>query len=181
MNAFAATNAAYQDRSYEFRDCSTGIGAFATRNIAVGSRIAVMTGEIVSTADTFTRMGSGTLRADDPLQIEEDLYICLAEDCLYFNHSCDPNAGIRNFNILFALKDIDEGEEIRFDYSTAVGVAPINTMWSMKCRCGSPVCRREIGCILTIPKQIIEQYARAGALPRFIVRQLCRGNFLASP
>ena len=59
----------------------------------------------------------------------------------YLNHSCSPNAMVNvNTLQLIALKNIEAGEEITFDYET--------TDWSMKepfnCNCGSTNCRGEI-------------------------------------
>lgn len=58
----------------------------------------------------------------------------------YLNHSCDPNCVIMRRTRIVALRTIEVGEEVTFDYSTNVG-------WdgfAMECHCGSPGCRHII-------------------------------------
>ncbi|DAZ94112.1 TPA: hypothetical protein N0F65_008976 [Lagenidium giganteum] len=64
----------------------------------------------------------------------------------YVNHSCNPNARLvvseNTPEVAFvAIRDIKEGENLSFDYSTSE--------WNMDekfdCRCGSPNCRGHIG------------------------------------
>ena len=60
---------------------------------------------------------------------------------LFMNHSCDPNtASISGKR--YALRDIEVGEEITFDYA-CVGDAA-NMQVSIKCQCGSSKCRQTI-------------------------------------
>jgi SET domain-containing protein len=77
------------------------------------------------------------------MQIDDDLWLCsdgsLLDDCV--NHSCEPNAGFAAGDlVLHALRDIEAGEEIAWDYSSSIG----EPGWTMECRCGSPRCRRVI-------------------------------------
>ena len=55
----------------------------------------------------------------------------------YLNHSCDPNIALdANMRAFYALREIDAGEELRFNYLT--------TEWEMatpfECHCGAPEC-----------------------------------------
>ena len=53
------------------------------------------------------------------------------------NHSCDPNSAFDAAGMLIALRDIDEGEEITYDYLMhPIPAAP----WNFKCRCQSEKC-----------------------------------------
>jgi len=57
----------------------------------------------------------------------------------YINHSCRPNAEVRVERPtihLVALRDLDAGLEVTFDYAAAYPGA-----WAMKCRCGEDSCR----------------------------------------
>lgn len=66
----------------------------------------------------------------------------------YLNHSCLPNATVlfeRPKIHLFALRDIAIGEEVTLDYALLH-----EPPWSMKCLCGTTVCR---GTILGIPSR----------------------------
>ena len=61
------------------------------------------------------------MRQSDPLQIASGLYLDIGEPGVLVNHSCAPNAGIRDDVRLVALSDIVVGEEIFYDYSTTMG------------------------------------------------------------
>ena len=53
------------------------------------------------------------------------------------NHSCDPNATFNAEGMLVALRDIDKGEEVTFNYlSHPIPASP----WNFKCECGSASC-----------------------------------------
>ena len=78
------------------------------------------------------------------LQIDEDLFIGprnfdSVDEAEFFNHSCNPNCGIRGQIALVAMRDILPGEELTFDY--AMGEA-IDQPW--ECSCGAPDCRGRI-------------------------------------
>ncbi len=148
-------------------------GSFATENIKKGETIKLLTGEVLSRDEINKRIVEEKEGNDDPLQIGDELFIDLDEPSRLFNHSCDPNTGIRGENELFAIRDISKGEEITFDYSTTVGSiirGNINP-WTMDCNCKSKNCRERIGHVLTIPKKRLEEYAEMGALPDFIKKQ----------
>jgi len=58
----------------------------------------------------------------------------------FINHSCSPAAGFGGSPItLVALRDIEVGEEITFDYC-------MDTSYDMEfdCQCGSPNCRKKV-------------------------------------
>lgn len=74
------------------------------------------------------------------IRLNEDLAIDGAvggNATLYINHSCAPNAFMRNSPghrvIFYALRDIDAGEEITMDYR--------DPTHPEVCRCGAPNCR----------------------------------------
>jgi uncharacterized protein len=156
---------------YKFQQSRIGIGAFATEEISLGETIKYFTGEVLNTKDVLKRVGGGTLRRDDPLQIDDDLYVVVDDTSLYFNHSCDPSAAVRGYNELFAYRTIGVGQEITFDYSTVVGFAVLNSCWAMTCECGSPKCRKTIRSAFSLPAAELKAYAYNGALPDFIIRQ----------
>ena len=115
-------------------------------------------------ADFIERVNSGEEYIDDPLQIGRRTYIDLDEFSRLFNHSCNPNAGMRKTSEIFALRDIRRGEQITYDYSMTV--AP--TVWKMDCQCGSQNCRKTLGDVLSIPSDRIAEYKKAGALQRYM-------------
>ncbi|MEZ6197087.1 MAG: SET domain-containing protein [Planctomycetota bacterium] len=86
----------------------------------------------------------------------------------YVNHSCDPNTGLREGNAgsgleLFALRAIEPGEEITFDYSTCIDLEPT---WP-SCACGSPLCRGRVVAFRDLPPMVRRRYRAQGAVPAF--------------
>jgi SET domain-containing protein len=156
---------------FEIKDAGQkGKGGYATDKISKGELIIEFKGENVTKDEINHRISSGVENVDDPLQIDDDVFIDLNNSAYYFNHSCEPNSAIKGRNNLIAIRDIQEGEEITYDYSATVG-ADVND-WSMECKCGSPNCRHEIGNVTTIPKAQLDKYLAAGGIQDFIRRQL---------
>lgn len=82
-------------------------------------------------------------------QIEKDFFIGIKkysemEDCWRFNHSCDPNIGVRGQVSLVAMRDIKANEELVFDYATTLYREKGNKPFRMKCKCGSRNCRKVV-------------------------------------
>ncbi len=75
----------------------------------------------------------------------------------YINHSCDPNSYVKTVNGIrkvFAMRDIQKGEEIVGDYS-------INghNEGTFQCRCGSENCRLVYrGNFFKLPKALQKKY-----------------------
>ncbi len=148
---------------------NTGNGVFAYEIIKKGTLIVLMRGRTMSTEGVEAAIDAGKIRADDPFQITEDTFIKLNKLPYLFNHACEPNAGFKQGTRLVALRDIQKGEEICYDYSSVVCT---HCEWSMRCLCGSKVCRKKVGNALTIPKKSLETYAKLGILPQFIKKEL---------
>ena len=149
----------------EVRDTGQyGKGVFALENIAKGTVIHVFDGDNMSLNDFVQRVNSGTENPNDPLQVGMRTYIDLDDFSRSFNHSCDPNAGIRKRSELFALRTILKGEQITFDYSATI--AP--TLWKMSCHCGSKNCRKIIGDVRSIPPKQLVKYKNLGAIQRYM-------------
>jgi hypothetical protein len=71
------------------------------------------------------------------------------------NHSCDPNCGIKKLFQVVAMRRIEAGEQITWDYE----MTEKSPHWRMKCRCGSPLCRGVIGNYRNMPRSIRRKYA----------------------
>ena len=150
-----------------------GRGVFAAEPIFKGTLIHVHSGERMSSDRCYDLIRCGLVRNDDPLQISSHEFYVLHDFSNCFNHSCDPNAGLREESSLFALHDIPLGEEIRYDYSTYV---PTNlpVEWTMSCACGSGNCRHLIGHVLTLSIDRIALYLESGAFQTYMLSELRR-------
>ena len=118
-----------------------GYGIFAGTKVPVGDLLVVWGGSVV-TGEQFTQL---TPREQmHSIQIEENLYQVPSrlqpEPGDFINHSCTPNAGLSSSISLVALRDIEPGEEICFDYAMSDG-SPYD---EFDCACGSPLCRGRV-------------------------------------
>ncbi|MFN7991299.1 MAG: SET domain-containing protein-lysine N-methyltransferase [Candidatus Micrarchaeia archaeon] len=118
----------------------SGKGMFSKERIRKDELIAAFGGHVFTFAE-WEQLPDGVKWLD--LRIHEDLIIgprSVSEigDGDHINHSCDPNAGIRGQIILVAMRDIDPGEEVTFDYSMVL----FGGHFRMECHCGSASCRR---------------------------------------
>lgn len=120
--------------------CETGRhgkGIFTSERITAREYLLVSGGYIVSVDDEEGDYGG---------QVTEDFVmttrIAGGDDCEQFNHSCNPNAGIKGQIVLVAMRDIQAGEEITFDYAMCL-YSPSDTTdgYEMKCQCGAENCR----------------------------------------
>ena len=83
------------------------------------------------------------------------------------NHSCEPNTGLK-FSplgiILIAIKDIEMGEEITWDYSTTL----FENSWKMLCDCKKGACRKVISDFTVLDKDLQKKYNDLGVIPPYI-------------
>lgn len=155
----------------------SGNGVFATMNIKKGKTICFFDGEEISLQEMSDRVDAGLERGSDPLQIGDEVYLDLDELSRSFNHSCNPNSFIRGKNELVALKNIKQGEEITYDYSTTMSDneekinATGSVLWTCKCKCLSKNCRGIVDQFKTIPKSRMNFYLKNNLVPDFILRK----------
>lgn len=93
-------------------------GVFASRTFAKGSTV------ISSTLIPRTDNPSST-SCSHSIQIDWNKHILMKLPARFLNHSCDPNIGVDGGGVngassydFVALRDIEAGEEVRFDYET---------------------------------------------------------------
>lgn len=148
------------------------LGSFATTDINKGDLICALRGDVIDFKEVLRRIKKRKVTPDDPLQIDADLFIDLDPASLAFNHSCNPNAGIRARNDLIAIRDIDAGEEITYDYSTTVSCSVAPDAWTMQCRCNSENCRSSICNVKSVPRALLLKYLHMNVLQSYIVDEL---------
>ena len=117
-----------------------GRGTVATAAIPAGEVIAAFGGRCV-TRDEFDLLPhSQQVRS---IQIEESLFLAGGhepEPADFINHSCEPNGAMRGSTVLVALRDIDAGEAITYDYATSDG----SDYDEFECACASIHCRGKV-------------------------------------
>lgn len=113
-------------------------GVFCTQPIARDELIVLWGGWLLTSDDLDPSMPNFT---QEVLQIEDELYLVTPlDDSECFNHSCNPNAGMTGQMGLVAMRDIEPGEEICFDYAMCDG----SNYDEFDCVCGAPECRGRI-------------------------------------
>jgi hypothetical protein len=143
-----------------------GRGVFASRYFEPGQPMLTLGGRVLATPEVLS-LGADRAYA---LQIGAAEFLDLTPPGRYLNHSCDPNAGILDDRVLIALRPIVPGEEIRFDYSTAMR----EDHWTMECRCGEYLCRRVVLDFHHLPPITQNRYLQLGIVQRFIVNEVRR-------
>ena len=117
-----------------------GYGIFANRTIAAGELLVVWGGDIV-TGEELVELPA--LMRRHSIQVEENLYMVsqeLPEVGDFINHSCSPNAGLSGQLTLVAIRTINSGQEVCYDYAMSDGSA----YDEFQCSCGSQQCRGAI-------------------------------------
>jgi SET domain-containing protein len=122
-----------------------GNGEFAIKDIKKDEIIAIFGGHVMR------RVERNNLPENIkylPIGIDEEMFIGPKsieeiDDADWFNHSCEPNAGIKGQIMLVAMRDIKMGEEITFDYVMSCSQNDEKRIL-FKCGCGLSNCRKEI-------------------------------------
>lgn len=127
-----------------------GRAVFANRKIRKGEIIAAFDGPVID--------GNYEHWTDDlynhAIQIGKDTWRDSNGIARFINHSCEPNCGIKNLIEVVAMRDIEKGEQITWDYE----MTEKNPDWKMRCRCGEPNCRKIIGNFSRMPRNVRKKY-----------------------
>jgi len=129
-----------------FNTKDRGFSIIANENITKGELVCILGGHVISTE----KENELTKTIDDNcLQISDDFAIGIknikdTEPACFINHSCNPNCGFKGQIFLVAMKKINKGEEITFDYSMVLSKSKNTAPYKMKCFCGSKNCRKII-------------------------------------
>ncbi|MCD4780331.1 MAG: SET domain-containing protein-lysine N-methyltransferase [Candidatus Omnitrophica bacterium] len=135
-------------------------GIFAREEIKKDALISIWGGAIV-TGEELGRLAQTVFKGahDYATVIAEGFYMVSSkdgtlEDDDFFNHSCDPNAGMRGNIVLVAMRDIQSGEEITYDYM----MTDADYDYSFHCACSSMCCRKVITGRDWMIKELQEKY-----------------------
>jgi len=123
-----------------------GYGTFSSKDIKKGELLLVLSGYVLG-LDVEESLPEGL--NDNGIQITDNLSLCVTDKnelggINFFNHSCEPNAGIRGQIFLVAMKKIKAGEEATFDYAMTLSESPKAGKYSLPCLCGKNKCRKVI-------------------------------------
>lgn len=150
-----------------------GNGVFAIEPVLRGSFLVEFRGAFVEAKDIPFPLPP---EDDQFLQVGPGLFLG-PTDAIdnMVNHSCEPNAAV-GFNYyrayLFALRDIAEGEEVTFDYSTTSTDPP--SVWALTCRCGTPSCRGTVSGFQTLPPAVQAKYLDLRVVPPYVFDRALR-------
>jgi hypothetical protein len=108
---------------------------FATEQILRDGVVFYLKGTVLTSPTRYTiQIGSDRhLTCPAIRKTNDDLGYCWQ----YLNHSCEPNGYLNPVDLSFrALRDIEPGEEINFNYLTTESAMAL----PFNCHCGSPKC-----------------------------------------
>lgn len=127
-----------------------GRGVYATAEIRRGEVIAAFDGRFY----TYDHEPWSTDLYNHAIQFHPRRWRDSKGLARWINHSCEPNCGIKSLFKIVAMRTIQKGEEITWDYE----MTERNPDWRMRCRCGEPTCRRVIGDFRRMPAQVRKRY-----------------------
>jgi len=118
-----------------------GKGLFAKENIAEGEIVVVWGGNFVSESEARKAKEEGkAIQQIDEFLWEVFDYTARNDDPSYnHNHSCDPNAWMKDEVTIIARRAITQGEELTIDY--AMFVLDEDYKLPSECKCGTNLCR----------------------------------------
>ncbi len=136
-------NADFLSPKARVRADASGWGSYAVQPIAAGETVAAFGGRCL------TRNQLEDLSVNDQVrsvQIDNDLYLVapivdeagVPGDVI--NHSCAPNCGIAGGVLVVAMRDIEAGETLSFDYAMCTG----SNVNEFECGCGATTCRLKV-------------------------------------
>ena len=124
-----------------------GLGVFTRRPIAMGAAVFEFGGPTIPASQV--RDGMRVMQVGTDEYIVEDVAADHIEN--YINHRCEPNLGFLHGSLtLVALRDIDAGEELFWDYSTSIN----EPGWRVACRCGASACRGSIASFCDLDAEV---------------------------
>jgi len=147
------------------KNTKNGRGVFANRNFKKGEAIFEFHGNFCTYEESPTPYNEVE---DHFVQIGENLYMGPSGNIDdFFNHSCNPNSGLKINGkkvFLIAIEDIKKDDEITWDYSTTMD----EDDWEMDCNCDSKNCRGRIRDFKYLPSDIQKRYLDLGIVPEYI-------------
>lgn len=155
-----------ESASIEIRQSKFGKGLFAIKDIQAGTVLCKVSWKEKEL--NFAQTISLGEKESHAVQIDIDRYLLCEPPFLYSNHSCNPNCAVNASLEMFALTNINAGEELFWDYSTSM----LERHWTMKCHCREKNCRGIIQDFDLLPKDLQEKYLQLNIVLPFIVHYI---------
>jgi SET domain-containing protein len=137
-----------------------GHGLFAKNKIRKNELLAVLGGYVMPIKSELKLPKAIN---DNGIQINDKFVLGIKkmseiEKAVFFNHSCEPNAGFGGQIFIRAMRDINKGEEVTFDYAMTLSRVPGVPAYKMKCFCSSKKCRGVITDLDWMKKDLQKKY-----------------------
>ena len=140
--------------AFEVRNSAiSGKGAFAIREIAATERLIEYVGERITHQEADRRYDDDSMDEHHTFLFTVSSRTVLdatreGNEARFINHSCEPNCESeidRGRIFIFALRDIELGEELHYDYAYERSGDETDTEEAQyHCRCGTRTCRGSI-------------------------------------
>ncbi len=119
-------------KTYVAKTKRKGKGLFTRKNFKKGDSIAVFKGKIYSETSWDYSIDENYI-----LTLGRNQWLFVTNALRYLNHSCNPNASIKNRKMLVASRPILKDTEITIDYA----FTEEDPYWKMECSCQEKKCR----------------------------------------
>ncbi len=145
----------------EVRNTNKGKGFFTTEGIKAGDLVVICGGYVMTLEEE--KILPESMR-DIAHQIHEFFVLGVKEldevqEIDSINHSCQPNCGFEGQIFLVAMRNIEPGEEISFDYAMVLrGTEQNGLMYTFECLCGADACRKNVTSDDWQKKELQEKY-----------------------
>jgi hypothetical protein len=116
-----------------------GRGLFAVRPVRAGEIVAIKGGHVLDAralARVKPRIADAYIQIDDGFYLGARTRSEVSRNKIWLNHSCDPNVGIRGQATFVAMRAVNAGEELTYDWAMEE-----NARDRTRCACGSARCR----------------------------------------
>jgi uncharacterized protein len=118
-----------------------GRAVYCLEPIAKNEVVAIIGGDLLLLADALKMPDD---QKSQCLQVEDDHVLWISSYVQstgdWINHCCKPNLGLAGQISFVAMRDIQAGEELCYDYAMSDG----SSIDEFSCGCGAPNCRKTI-------------------------------------
>ncbi len=113
----------------------------ASRDLPKGTVVATWEGYIV---DSYNQVPQSLKRY--AILIDEKRFLVPTNECMFANHSCEPNCEVNDNLEIVTIRPVVQSEELSFDYALCEDEEELewDSEWDFECKCNSSKCRGKI-------------------------------------